>query len=171
MKTSSSTSSAPVKRSKSTVAVMTESVATNSTVAAAVTTPSATVQAAAKTHTISSPYQLQKRVMLFAVSARAFVEKLPKQLALSEDARHFIRASGELGMHAIDADEAPSKKAFIANMQFCKKGTKEVLYWLQLLDRSLTGFTERRRQELYKEAHELRRIFHAIVKTSMANNG
>lgn len=119
---------------------------------------------------VATPFQLQKRVMLFAVSARAFVEKLPKQLALSEDARHLVRASGDLGMHALEASEAPSKKSFTTNMQFCRKDVKEILYWLQLLDRSLTGFTERRRQELYKEAHELRRIFTAIVKTSLQND-
>ena len=118
---------------------------------------------------LTAPFALQKRVMLFAVGVRSFIEKLPKQLALSDDSRQLARASGSLGMHAIEADEAVSKKAFTMHMSMCKKDVKEVLYWLQLLDRSLMGFTERRRQELYKEAHELRRIFTAIVKTAIKN--
>lgn len=118
---------------------------------------------------ITSAYQLQKRVMLFAVSIRAFTEKLPKQLEVSEDAQQLIASSGKLGMHAIQASEAPSKKAFTTNMQFCRKEVKEALYWLQLIDRNLSGYTERRRQELYTEAHELRRIFTAICKTAVKN--
>lgn len=118
---------------------------------------------------LAAPFALQKRAMLFAIGVRGFVEKLPKQLALSDDAAQLVRASGNVGMYSIEADEAPSKKAFTLHMSRCKKEIKEVLYWLQLLDRSLMGYTEKRRQELYKEAHELRRIFTAIVKTSIQN--
>ena len=127
-------------------------------------------KATAKKQTISSPYELQKRVMKFASDSRTFCEKLPKQLAMSEDARQLIRASGELGMHCLDAEEAPSKKAFTLNMKLCRKHVKESLYWLQLLDRNLAGFTERRRVELYNEAHDLRRIFTAICKTAAKND-
>lgn len=119
-----------------------------------------------KSSTISTPYQLQKRVRVFAVDARAFVEKLPKALASSKDAAQLIRVSGDLGMHCIEAAEAPSKKAFIYNMKLCRKEIKEVLYWLQLFDGSLSGYTEKRRIALYNEAHDLRRIFSAIVKTA-----
>ena len=119
---------------------------------------------------ISSPYELQKRVMTFAISARTFVEKLPKNLALTEDARGLVRASGNLGMHCIDADEAPSKKAFTTSMRLARKDIKEILYWLALLDRGLAGYAERRRTELMKDAHDLRRIFSAICKTALKNN-
>lgn len=125
---------------------------------------------AAKKPTITSAYQLQKRVMLFAVSIRAFTEKLPKHLAISNDVQQLVRSSGNLGMHAIAADEAASKKAFVVNMKICRKEVKEILYWLQLMDRSLSGYTERRRLALYSEAHELRRIFTAICKTASKNS-
>lgn len=125
---------------------------------------------APKKSSITSSYQLQKRVMLFAVSIRAFTEKLPKQLMVSNDVQQLVRSSGNLGMHAIAADESPSKKAFVTNMKICRKEVKEILYWLQLMDRNLSGYTERRRLSLYKEAHELRRIFTAICKTASKNS-
>lgn len=162
MKTLTPTSPAKHKKSSAKSAVKT----VKKTVKVAQKKPEETTP---KTSSLDAPFALQKRAMMFAIGVRSFVEKLPKQLANSDDAQELIKASGSLGMHSIEADEAPSKKAFTLHMSKCKKDVKEVLYWLQLLDRNLQGFTEKRRQELYSEGHELRRIFTAIVKTAIKN--
>jgi len=111
-------------------------------------------------------YDLEDRTFAFAQRVRALAKSLPHTLANIEDSRQVIRSSGSVGANYIEANEALSKKDFLMRLKISRKEAKETHYFLRLLDTGATTKAERERTALVQEAHELLRIFSAIIEKS-----
>jgi|SRR3989344_453194 len=114
----------------------------------------------------SKKYDLEDRTYKFAKRARDFVRKIHKTVAVIEDGKQLIRASGSIGANYIEANESLGKKDFVMKIKICRKEAKESRYWLQLLEAS-DGNEENERQALMKEATELMLIFSSIMRKSI----
>jgi four helix bundle protein len=73
----------------------------------------------------SKRFDLEDRTFAFAKSCRGFVKTLTKTVGNIEDARQLVRASGSVGANYIEANEALSKKDFIAALRFAGKRRKK----------------------------------------------
>ena len=111
-------------------------------------------------------YDLEDRTFEFARRCRAFVKRLPKTLASTEDGRQLIRASGSAGANYIEANEALSKKDFVMRIKICRKESKESRYWLQLLDTRDGADVDAERGRLVQESTERMKIFGSILQKS-----
>jgi len=109
-------------------------------------------------------YDLEDRTFEFAQNVRAFVKRLSKTLANTEDCRQLIKASGSVGANYIEANEALSKKDFVMRIKICRKESKESRYWLRLVDTGDDGNREDDRGPLVHEATELMNIFGSILR-------
>ncbi len=114
----------------------------------------------------SKQYDLEDRTFEFAKDVRAFVKKLPKNMANNEDGKQVIRSSGSVGANYIEANDSLSKKDFIMRIKICRKEAKESQYWLNLIDTNNVQSLETIRKNLVQEATELMNIFGAILKKS-----
>src|SRR3989344_768139 len=103
---------------------------------------------------MTKQYDLEERTFVFARQVRAFVKRLPKNIANYEDGSQLIRASGSVGANYIEANEALSKKDFIMRAKICRKESKESRYWLRLVDTEDNDELERERMVLITEATE-----------------
>ena len=111
-------------------------------------------------------YDLEDRTFEFARRCRAFVKRLPKTLANTEDGRQLIRASGSVGANYIEANEALSKKDFVMRIKICRKESKESRYWLRLVDTRDDAELEVESGELIRESTELMKIFGSVLQKS-----
>ncbi len=114
----------------------------------------------------SKQYDLEKRTLEFARNVRLFIKKLPRTLSNTKDTKQAIRSSGSIGANYIEANESLSKKDFSMRIKICRKEAKETEYWLQLLDTGGEVGLENEKENLIKEAIELRKIFGSILKKS-----
>lgn len=105
-------------------------------------------------------YDLEERTFQFALKAREYIRKLPKDICNIEDAKQLARSSGSIGANYIEANESLSKKDFVLRIKICKKETKETRYWLMLTTTSDIKLKE----ELIQETNELMKIFGAILE-------
>jgi len=110
----------------------------------------------------SKHYDLEERTARFAECCRDYVGKLPRTAANIEYGKQLIRASGSQAANYIEANEALSKKDFQHRIRICRKETKESCLWLRLSQMGNQDL-EKGKQELLKEAAELRSIFTAIL--------
>jgi len=111
-------------------------------------------------------YDLEPRTLTFAKRTRALVSKLPKTIAVFEDGKQVVRASGSVGANYIEANEALSKKDFVMRLRICRKEAKECRYWFDLLSSATEDGHEGERQALRQEAHELMLIFGAMLRNT-----
>ena len=108
-------------------------------------------------------YDLEQRTLEFAKRVRAFVECVKKSLTNVEDCKQLVRASGSVGANYIEANESVSDKDFVFRIKICRKEAKESRYWLRLLNSYGDESIENERTVLDREAHELTKIFGAIL--------
>jgi four helix bundle protein len=111
-------------------------------------------------------YDLEERTIAFAKRIRAYVKKLPRTIAIIEDSKQVIKASGSVGANYIEANEALSKKDFIMRIKICRKEAKESRYWLQLIDARGDADLQNELKDLVQEATELTNIFGSILRKS-----
>ena len=57
-------------------------------------------------------YDLEERTYQFAKAVRLFVKTLPKTIAIIEDGKQLIKASGSVGGNYIETNESLGKKDF-----------------------------------------------------------
>ena len=100
-------------------------------------------------------YDLEDRTFEFAKNVRAFIKKLPKTIANTEDIKQLVRASGSVGANYIEANEAISKKDFMFRIKICRKESKESRFFLRLLDTNNEAELDKERAGLVMEAMEL----------------
>lgn len=116
----------------------------------------------------SKQYDLEERTFLYAKRVRDYVKKLPKTLAIIEDIKQLVRASGSVGANYIEANESLSKKDFVYRIKVCRKEAKESLYFLRLVDTNNNSNFENEATTLMQEATELMKIFGSIITKSEA---
>lgn len=112
----------------------------------------------------SKPYDLEERTARFAEQCRDYVRKLPRTISNIEYGKQLIRASGSQAANYIEANESLSKKDFAHRIRICRKEAKESRFWLRLTEPKEENKIEK--DELIKEAIELRKIFSSILDKS-----
>jgi len=111
-------------------------------------------------------YDLEERTYQFAKAARLFVKTLPKKIAIIEDGKQLIKASGSVGANYIEANESLSKKDFSMRIKISRKEAKESAYWLRLINETNKLKNADEAPSLIQEANELKKIFSSILVKS-----
>jgi four helix bundle protein len=111
-------------------------------------------------------YDLEERTFLFAKRVRAFIKRLPRTLANTEDCRQLINTPGSVGANYIEANEALSRKDFRMRTRISRKEAKESRYWLRLIECGEDAAVELERKALIQESTELLKILSAILQKS-----
>lgn len=116
-------------------------------------------------------FDLEARTYDFARDVRKFVKSLPQTPGNDEDIRQAVRASGDLGVAYLDANDCRDKNEFVTCIKGCQRQAKECLYWLRLLDTEGDPGCESGRDLVAQEAWELSKIFGAIYRRSIGEPG
>lgn len=111
-------------------------------------------------------YDLEERLLDFAVDVIRFVEKMHKTDAGRHVSGQVMRAATAPMAHHGEAQAAESNKDFIHKMRVAHKELRETSRWLKVSCRvPLTNdITENKR--LHQETDELIRIFFASIRTA-----
>lgn len=110
-------------------------------------------------------YDLEERTAQFGEAVIAFLKKVPPSDINSPLIRQLVRSATSVGANYTEADEAGTKKEFRHRISISKRESKETKYWLRMIAAAVPEKREEARQ-LWKEAHELNRIFAAIHRKS-----
>jgi four helix bundle protein len=105
---------------------------------------------------------LPARTFAFAKAIRGFVNRLPKLPSNYEDAKQLVRSSGSVAANYLEAQEGVSRRDFFYRIKLCRKEARESWLWLQLLEPGEAD-VKREREQLTREADELKRIFATIA--------
>ena len=88
-----------------------------------------------------------------------------KEYVLSKQA---LRSGTSIGANITEAENAFSKREFLAKMYIAFKESCETIYWLQLLHN--TGYlTDKEFLSIYNDCLELRQLLSSITKTTREN--
>lgn len=91
------------------------------------------------------------------------MNRLPRSVSNYEDAKQLARASGSVAANYLEAQEGLSRRDFFYRIRICRKEAREAGLWLKLAELGADVSLQHERQELVREADELKRIFQAIV--------
>ena len=111
-------------------------------------------------------FELEERTFLFAKNVRLYLRKLPTSIAVIEDGKQVIRASGSVGANYIEANESLSKKDFLMRVKICRKEAKESAYFLRLIFETCAIEFQKEGKDLHDEAIQLKKILSAIIEKS-----
>ena len=114
-------------------------------------------------------YDLEERLLEFAVAVIDVSEKLPDTRAGNHLAGQFLRAgTSPYGNHG-EAQAPESAEDFIHKMKICLKELREALRWARLIDRKQWLGGDGQLTFALREGDELIRIFKASVQTAERN--
>ena len=104
------------------------------------------------------PWDLVERVSVFGERLIRFCKKIPRGPTTDRLIAQLVGAGTSVGANYCEANEAVSKKDFINTVSRCAKEAKETKFFLRMVVASEPELASDAR-ELYREAHELLRIF------------
>lgn len=115
-------------------------------------------------------YDLEDRLLGFAVQVIDFTEALPNTRAANHIARQLLRSgTSRYGNHG-EAESAESPKDFVHKLKICLKELRETRRWLRLAGRLKTLRRLPNLAECVNEAEELIRVFVASIRTAERND-
>jgi four helix bundle protein len=115
-------------------------------------------------------YDLEDRLLEFAVKVIDFTEALPNTRAANHIAGQLLRsATSPYGNHG-EVESAESRKDFVHKLKVCLKELRETRRWLRLAGRLKTLARVPNLVECLNEADELIRIFVASIRTTERND-
>ena len=115
-------------------------------------------------------YDLEDRLLDFAVDVVEFTENLPNTRAANYIAGQLLRSgTSPYGNHG-ELESAESRKDFIHKLKVCLKELPETRRWLRLLGRLKKTEAPATLPASLNEAEELIRIFAASIRTAERNN-
>ncbi|MCU0772266.1 MAG: four helix bundle protein [Verrucomicrobia bacterium] len=115
-------------------------------------------------------YDLEERLLAYAVRIVRLVEQLPDTRAGNHVAGQLLRSgTSPLPNHG-EAQAAESRRDFIHKLRICQKELRESRRWLRLIQR-VPLLKAGRVQPLVDETDELIRIFAASVRTAQPRKG
>ncbi|MCB9187492.1 MAG: four helix bundle protein [Flavobacteriales bacterium] len=115
--------------------------------------------------TNDNKYDLQERLILFAVEIVKLVRKLPSTVEAKYYGGQILRSSGAAALIYAEAQAAESKKDFIHKMGMVLKESRETRVNLRIMD--LSGITvQSSSSELQKECNELIAIVFSSIRTA-----
>ena len=111
---------------------------------------------------------IEEKSFNFAIKVIKIAKELRSEHREYDLTSQFVRSGTSVGANVSEAQQAQSKKDFIAKMSIAKKEANEVRYWTRLL--SATEYlTEEKSKETLQEIEEILKILTSIVKTSQEN--
>lgn len=114
-------------------------------------------------------YDLEERLLDFAVNVVEFTESLPNTRAGSHIAGRLLRCgTSPLSNHG-EVEAAESRKDFLHKLRICLKELRETKRWLRLVSRLKKLGEPANLPACLNEVEELIRIFAASVKTAEKN--
>jgi four helix bundle protein len=114
-------------------------------------------------------YDLEERLLDFAVNVVEFTESLPNTRAGSHIAGQLLRCgTSPLSNHG-EVEAAESRKDFLHKLRICLKELRETKRWLRLVSRLKKLGEPANLPACLNEVEELIRIFAASVKTAEKN--
>ena len=111
------------------------------------------------------PFDIKKRIFLFAVRIVQLVGRLPRTVAGIEIGRQLIRAGTSVGSNVEEADGAVSRKDFVNHTRIARKEARESRFWLALIA-AADLLRDPEVSALMQEADELARILSKIANTA-----
>ncbi|TNF50413.1 MAG: four helix bundle protein [Bacteroidetes bacterium] len=80
--------------------------------------------------------------------------------------KHLLRSGTSIGANISEAQNAQSRKDFIAKLSIAKKETNETLYWLELF--SKTQLIPKEKEDyLVSKTSEIHKMLSSIIKTCL----
>jgi len=107
------------------------------------------------------PSDLVERVSVFGERLVRFSKNIPRDPTNNRLIDQLVGAGTSIGANYCEANEAVSKKDFINTVSRCVKEAKETKFFLRMIVASEPGLASEARV-LYREAHELLRIFGSL---------
>jgi len=109
------------------------------------------------------PFDLEERTARFGEAVIRFVKKIPFNARNDRLISQLVGAATSVGANYSEASEAVSKKDFRYPIARCKKKAKESKHFLRMVVASEPHLVDEARP-LYREAHELLRIFNSMYR-------
>jgi len=119
----------------------------------------------------SRKYNLEERLIKFAVSIIQIIEALPNTRAGNHIAGQLVRSGTSPAPNYGEAQSAESRKEFIHKMKVALKELRETRIWLFIIQRRSFIKPARCVESVLSECHELIRIFAKSVKTAESRKG
>jgi four helix bundle protein len=111
-------------------------------------------------------YDLEDRLLEFAVQVIDFTEALPNTRAANHIAGQLLRSGTSPYGNQGEVESAESRKDFVHKLKVCLKELRETRRWLRLAGRLKTLPRLPNLGECVNEAEELIRIFVASIRTA-----
>lgn len=113
----------------------------------------------------SQQFDLQERLIEFALRVIHVVEALPESKAGKHVANQLVRSGTSPASNYGEAQSAESRKDFIHKMKIALKELRETFVWLQIIERKPLCPPERM-QNITTECNELIAIFVKSIQTA-----
>ena len=115
-----------------------------------------------------SEFNLQERLVEFAVRVISVVEAMPESRAGKHIAAQLVRSGTAPAPNYGEAQSAESRKDFIHKMKVALKELRETYVWLQIIERKPLADPQRM-SEIIDECDQLIAIFSKSIKTAQDN--
>jgi four helix bundle protein len=114
-------------------------------------------------------YDLDERMINFAVSIIQLAEKLPKTDTGKYFSNQLMRSASSAALNYAEAQSGESRRDFIHKLMIALKELRETNSGLRILDKSNLLKTNQSKEDLLKENNELISIFMQSVRTARNN--
>ncbi len=111
-------------------------------------------------------YDLEERLIDFAVSIIVFIESLPNSKSATHLGGQLLRSGTSPSLNYGEAKSAESKNDFLHKMKVCLKELRESYNCLRILERAKKFKLEQQIKELIIECNELISIFVKSIVTA-----
>jgi four helix bundle protein len=114
-------------------------------------------------------YDLEGRLLEFAVAVIDLSEKLPSSRAGNHVAGQILRSGTSPYPNHGEAESAESREDFIHKLKICLKELRETRRWARLVERKNWAQNDATLKSILTESDELIRIFMSSVRTTQMN--
>lgn len=114
-------------------------------------------------------YDLEERLIDFAVAIINFVESLPNTKSANHMGGQLLRSGTSPSLNYGEAKSAESKHDFLHKMKVCLKELRESYNCLRIMFRAKLYKSERQIEDLITECNELIAIFVKSITTATNN--
>ena len=111
-------------------------------------------------------YDIEERLIDFAVEVISFVESLPNSKSASHLGGQLLRSGTSPSLNYGEAKGAESKNDFLHKMKICLKELRESYNCLRILEKAKIYKSDEQIKKLIKECNELVSIFIKSVHTA-----
>jgi len=117
----------------------------------------------------SKKYDLEERLINFAVRIINIVEKLPNTRTGNHIANQLVRCGTSPAPNYGEAQSAESRKDFVHKIKICLKELRETKIWFKIIQQRVLIKNAEEVRDILKECDELISIFFTSIKTARKN--